>query len=70
MVATSFWNTFTANLADDLKDYVVDAMKVRLIIYLEFPEGCGNREARDIQNAEKRVQWFEEVFRPLCSPRK
>ena len=69
MVATSFWNTFTANLADDLKGYVVDAMKVGVIIYLEFPEGCGKREARDIQNAEKRLQWFEKVFSPLCSPR-
>jgi len=67
MVATSFWNAFTANLAADFKDYVVDAMKVGLIIYLEFPEGCGKREERDIQNAEKRLQWFDDVFKPLCS---
>ena len=66
MVATSFWNAFTANLDADLKDYVVDAMKVGVIIYLEFPEGCGERKARDIQNA---LQWFDEVFRPRCSRR-
>ena len=69
MVATSFWNTLTANLAADLKGYVVDAMKVGLIICLEFPEGCGKLKVRDIQNVEKRLQWFEEVFRPLRSPR-
>jgi len=69
MVATSFWNAFTANLDADLKDYAVDAMKVGVIIYLEFPEGCGERNARDIQNAEKRLQWFDEVFRPQCSRR-
>lgn len=67
MVATSFWNAFTANLAADLKHCVVDAMKVGVIIYLEFPEGCGERKARDIQNAEKRLQWFDDVFKPLCS---
>jgi hypothetical protein len=69
MVATSFWNAFTRSLAADLKDYVVDAMKIGVIIYLEFPEGCGEREAREIQNAENRLQWFDDVFRPLCSPR-
>jgi hypothetical protein len=66
MVATSFWNAFTRSLAADLKDYVVDAMKIGVIIYLEFPEGCGRREARDIQNAENRLQWFDNVFRHLC----
>lgn len=66
-IATSFWNAFTAKLPADLKGYVVDAMKVGMIIYLEFPEGCGKREERDIQNAEMRLQWFEDVFRPLCS---
>ena len=65
MVATSFWNAFTKNIAADLKDYVVDAMKIGLIIYLEFPERR-ERELRDIQNAEKRLQWFEDVFRPLA----
>ena len=67
MVATSFWNAFMANLASDLKYCVVDAMKVGVIIYLEFPEGCGERKAGDIQNAEKRFQWFHDVFKPLCS---
>ena len=65
MVATSFWNAFTRDLDADLKDYVVDAMKVGVIIYLEFPEGCGQREAREIQNAENRLQWFDDVFRPV-----
>ena len=68
MVATSFWNAFTNNLASDLKNYVVDAMKIGVIIYLEFPEGCGDREARDIRNAENRLQWFDDVFRPLYLP--
>ena len=54
MIATSFWNDFTRSLATDLKDYVVDAMKVWVIIYLEFPEGYGEREAMEIQNAENR----------------
>jgi hypothetical protein len=44
MVATSFWNAFTRSLAANLKTYVVDAMKIGLIINLEFPEGCGERE--------------------------
>ena len=66
MIATSFWNAFTRKLAADLKGYVVDAMKVGVIIYLEFPEGCGELEAREIQNAEKRLQWFDNVFRPFC----
>jgi hypothetical protein len=69
MVATSFWNAFTRNIAADLKDYVVDAMKIGMIIYIEFPEHW-EREARDIQNAEKRLQWFDDVFRPLCLPRR
>ncbi|KAF5369725.1 hypothetical protein D9757_011994 [Collybiopsis confluens] len=69
MVATSFWKALTANLDFDLREYVVDAMKVGVIIYLEFPEGCGEREKREIQNAEKRLQWFDDVFRPLCSLR-
>ena len=37
MVATSFWNAFTTNtrsLTAYLKDYVVDAMNVGMIIYL------------------------------------
>ena len=68
MIATSFWNALTRSLTANLKDYVVDAMKVGVIIYLEFPEGCGEREAREIQNAENRLQWFDDVFRPLCSP--
>ena len=66
MVATSFWNAFTNSLAADLKCYVVDAMKIGVIIYLEFPEGCGDRQARDIQNAENRLQWFDDVFRSRC----
>jgi hypothetical protein len=65
MIATSFWKSFTANLPIDLKGHVVDAMKIGLIIYFEFPEGC-KREERDMQNAEKRLKWFEELFRPLC----
>jgi hypothetical protein len=48
MVATSFWNAFVADLAADIKDYVVDAMKIGMIIHIEFPESCGKREARDI----------------------
>jgi hypothetical protein len=68
IIATSFWNALTKNLAADYKNYVVDAMKVGLIIYLEFPE-LWERELRDIQNAENRLQWFEDVFRPLCTPR-
>ena len=68
MVATSFWNAFTNSLAADLKNYVVDAMKIGVIIYLEFPEGCGDRDTRDIQNAENRLQWFDYVLRPPCSP--
>ena len=68
MAATSFWNAFTNSLAADLKNYVVDAVKIGVIIYLEFPEGCGDRDARDIQNAEIRLQWFDDVFRPLCLP--
>ena len=39
MVATSFWNAFTANIRADLKNCVVDAMG-----YLEFLEGCGERK--------------------------
>ena len=68
MAATSFWNAFTNSLAADLINYVVDAVKIGVIIYLEFPEGCGDRDARDIQNAEIRLQWFDVVFRPLCLP--
>ena len=66
MVAASLYNAFTRNPVADLKNYVVDAMKVRVIIYIEFPEG---RRERDIQNAENRLKWSEDVFRPLCSPR-
>jgi hypothetical protein len=69
MVATSFWNAFTRSLPANLKNYVVDAMKIGMIIYLEFPECRREREARDIQNAENRFQWFDDVFRPLCLPR-
>lgn len=66
MVATSFWNGFTKALSADLKSIVVDAMKVGLIIYVEFPESCGIRKEKNIQNAEMRLQWFEDVFIPLC----
>lgn len=66
IVAKSFWDAFTKSLADDLKGHVVDAMKIGVILYLEFPENCGKREVRDIQNAENRLKWFEQLFRPLC----
>lgn len=67
MVATSFWNAFTRSLAAHLKGYFVDAMKIWVVIYLELPEGCGKREARDSKNAENRLQWFNNVFRSLCN---
>ena len=62
MVATSFWNTLTANLAAEMKGYVVDAMKVGLIICLEFTEGCGKTEG---ERHSKCREAFEMVRRSV-----
>ena len=58
MVATSFWNVFKISGKTPHEDHV-DVTKVGLIIFLKFPEGCGERETRHSE--------CQEAFAVTCS---
>lgn len=68
-VAEAFWNSLTASIPWSFKPKVVDAMKIGMILVVQFPERLGVRQDIDIQNAETRLQWIEDTFRPLCAPK-
>jgi hypothetical protein len=65
-IAMAFWDSFTVQIAPKLKHAVVDAMCIGLILLCEFYEGQGVPNALSLQNAVARLDWLEEIYRPLC----
>jgi len=65
-IAMAFWDSFTVQIAPKLKHTVVDAMCIGLILLCEFYEGQGVPNALSLQNAVARLDWLEEIYRPLC----
>ncbi|KAF8963459.1 hypothetical protein BDZ97DRAFT_1919886 [Flammula alnicola] len=69
-IAIAFWNTLTAAVPHEHKHAVLDAVEIGLVILFEFPQIPEVREERTTANSMEhfllRLDWFEELFRPLC----
>ena len=65
-LAMAFWNAFTKDVEPQLKGAVLDAMSIGLILFCEFYEGVGTPSKEGVQNTVARLDWLEEMYRPLC----
>ena len=67
-IAMAFWDSFTKDIEPELKGAVLDAMCIGLILLCEFFEGFGTPSKDMVQNTVARLDWLEELYRPLCIP--
>jgi hypothetical protein len=69
-IGLAFWNSLTARIPDDHKNAVLDSMKIGLFLVGEFGEFIGMNELVFVplymEVLIERLDWFEEIFRPLC----
>ncbi|CAG7850045.1 SubName: Full=Uncharacterized protein {ECO:0000313/EMBL:CCA72780.1} [Serendipita indica DSM 11827] len=65
-IATAFWQTLTQDIDTELKGAVLDAMSIGMILFCDFHEDLGIPPERILQNTVARLDWLEEIYRPLC----
>ncbi|KAJ3807420.1 hypothetical protein F5876DRAFT_79725 [Lentinula aff. lateritia] len=64
----AFWKTFTDGITSpELKAAILDSMSIGLILFPHFFEGTGISKAEQIQDVVARLNWLEEMYRPLCT---
>ncbi|KAF8968955.1 hypothetical protein BDZ97DRAFT_1654278, partial [Flammula alnicola] len=64
------WNTLITGIPDEHK-HVVDSMEIGLVLLAEYPDKLDPLHEEiptslTMENLIQRLDWFEEVFRPLC----
>jgi len=71
-IGLAFWNSLTARIPDDHKSAVLDSMEIGLFLVGEFGERVEMNELASsfvplyMEVLIERLDWFEELFRPLC----
>lgn len=66
-IALAFWESLTAHItSSEIKAAVVDSMCIGLILFAEFYEGQGVPEPKMAQNTLARLDWLENIYKPLC----
>jgi hypothetical protein len=71
-IGLAFWNSLTARIPDNHKSAVLDSMKIGLFLVGEFGEEMNELAFVPLymEVLIERLDWFEELFRPLSGRRK
>jgi hypothetical protein len=69
-IGLAFWSSLTANIPDDHKNAVLNSMKIGLFLVGEFSENLRENELAFVtlymERLIQRLDWLDELFRPLC----
>ncbi len=66
-IAIAFWHALTHDVESELKGAVLDAICIGMVLFCEFHENLGISTNEGLQNTVARLDWLEEMYRPLCN---